>query len=600
MKIFSISLMASLMAAPICAEPVAFELTNAGAYDIQTDSQRLKNLFDRFFEDTQRMNPEFATYLGITREYNAQWSDFSEEGFFNRNQMMQSYLDELLSIDLQTLTNEEGVSYQVLKKALDESLEEYQLKIRYMPLDHLSGVPFEIQQILDVMPVDTRQDYENILSRLDAIPKLLDQTLVLLDKGLNEGLTQPRIPLRSLPQGILNLISPDFKESVFFCPFLNYPVDFRPDECGDFSARAVRLIEKKVYPAYQKLYNYVANVYLPNCRDTISISDLPEGKRRYQFYINHHTTTSLTPEEIHACGLKEVERIRQEMKRIVDDLGFQGPFEEFFHYLNTNPDFYYDTSEDLLSGYRQIIQTINAKLPELFRRLPKLPCEVVPVPSYSEQTQIGAYYMPGSPSSGRPGRFFVNTYDLPTRPKWEMESLALHEAIPGHHFQITIAQENSKLPEFRKNLNFTAYVEGWALYAESLGGEIGLYQSPYSKFGRLVAEVWRAVRLVVDTGMHALGWTREEAIAYFKANTGVDGHDVITEIDRYLVWPGQALSYKIGELTIQKWRNEAKEALGDAFDIRQFHDILLEKGALPLDICEQQIQQWISAQQGAE
>jgi uncharacterized protein (DUF885 family) len=557
---------------------------------------RLNNLLGHFFEDLQRTQPEFATYVGKTRQYNGLWTDYSEEGFANRYQLMQKYLGELLSINRTILPIEEQINYDVLERFLNESLEAYHLKARYMPLDHLSGAPLEVEHLPALMPTETLDDYEKFLQKLAGIPLLITQNIALMEKGLEEGLTPPQAALKSLPQRLQNLISAAPEQSLFFKPFREFPESFTQAEKDALKVKAAAIIQESIYPAYEQLLEYLNATYLPNCRQSIGFCALPNGPEFYQYQIKTQTTTNLSPVEIHAMGLAEVARIRSEMESILTECDFQGSVSNFLHFLNTDPQFFYTEKEHLLDGYREIARIIHAKLPLLFRKLPKTPFEIVPISAEAEQNAVAAYYMPGSLETGRPGRFYANTYDLASRPKWQMESLTLHEAIPGHHFQISIAQENTSLSEFRKYTGYTAYIEGWALYAESLGSEIGLYQSPSSKFGRLIEEIWRAVRLVVDTGMHALNWSREESIAYFMFHTGASEREATTEIDRYLVWPGQALAYKTGELSIQKWRKHAQEVLGERFDIRAFHDVLLEQGALPLDVCEKQIQRWIDSQ----
>jgi prolyl oligopeptidase len=337
-----------------------------------------------------------------------------------------------------------------------------------------------------------------------------------------------------------------------------------------------------------------------NCRETFGVSDLPNGKAFYQYCVKKHTTTDLDPLEIHQIGLKEVERIQGEMQTILDTIQFPGTMDDYFTFLQETPEFYYSDPVSLIEGYKTITRHIESQLHLLFCHMPKLSLEILPIPEFAQVNQIGAYYMPGSMDTGRPGRFYANTYDLNSRPKWQMETLALHEGIPGHHFQISIAQEIEGIPAFRKYISYTAYIEGWGLYSESLGRELGLDKTPENQFGRLIDEIWRAVRLVVDTGIHAFGWSRDDAIAYMKQKTGISQREVMTEIDRYMVMPGQALAYKIGELSIKRWRKEAQEVLGDQFDIRAFHDMLLEKGALPLDVCEKFVYAWIEQMMASE
>jgi len=336
--------------------------------------------------------------------------------------------------------------------------------------------------------------------------------------------------------------------------------------------------------------------YLPAARESISISDLPGGKDWYAYQVRRYTTTSLSARQIHDLGLAEVKRIRGEMDRVIAHLGFKGSYTNFTFFLRTNQQFYFTDGQELLAAYRDIAKRADPELARLFGKLPRLPYGVVAVPGHAEKSQTTAYYLPGSPPVGRPGYFYANTYDLASRPKWEMEPLTLHEAVPGHHLQLALAQEMENVPEFRKHSSYTAFVEGWALYAESLGGEMGFYKDPYARFGRLTYEIWRAIRLVVDTGIHSLGWSRQQAIDYFQANAGKPLHDIIVEVDRYIVWPGQALAYKIGELKIKELRAYAARELGSGFDLRTFHDRILGQGALPLDILETQLKVWVASQ----
>jgi len=341
---------------------------------------------------------------------------------------------------------------------------------------------------------------------------------------------------------------------------------------------------------------FMENEYIPAARKTIAMGDLPNGKAWYAYNVKQSTTTDLTPEQIHEIGLSEVKRIRSEMDEIIKSVDFEGTFEEFLDFLRTDPQFYHETKEDLLREYRDIAKRADPELMKLFGRLPRTPYGVIPIPSYAEKSQTTAYYQRGSVEAGRPGNFFANTYALETRPRWEMEALTLHEAVPGHHLQLALQDELEEMPWFRRVGGYTGFIEGWGLYSESLGVEMGFYKDPYSKFGQLTYEMWRAIRLVVDTGMHQLGWTRQQAIDYFMKNAGKQEHDVIVEVDRYIVWPGQALAYKIGELKIKELRAYATNALGDDFDIRAFHDEVLGKGALPLSVLDANIRAWVKEQ----
>jgi uncharacterized protein (DUF885 family) len=344
------------------------------------------------------------------------------------------------------------------------------------------------------------------------------------------------------------------------------------------------------------LHDYIASTYLPACRDTIAATALPNGAAAYAFHVRWQTTTDLTPQQIHEIGLSEVKRIRGEMDRVIASTGFKGSFHDFTEFLRTDARFYYDKAEDLVNGYRIIDKKIDPELAHEIGKLPRLTYGVCPIPDFKAPSQTTAYYQPGSPAVGRPGCFFVNTYNLHARPKWEMEALSLHESVPGHHLQLSLAQEMQDVPEFRKHVGYSAFVEGWALYGESLGEELGQYKDPYSKFGQLTYEMWRAVRLVVDTGMHSMGWTREQAIQFFKDNTGKTDQDITVEVDRYIVWPGQALAYKLGQMKIRELRTEAEKKLGTKFDVRKFHDAVLGNGAVPLNVLQAQVERWIGEQ----
>jgi uncharacterized protein (DUF885 family) len=357
---------------------------------------------------------------------------------------------------------------------------------------------------------------------------------------------------------------------------------------------ATEAFTKKIAPAFQKLHDFLVSKYLPGARTTIGASKLPNGDKIYAYTTRQQTTTELTPAQIHKIGLDEVKRIRAEMDKVIVSTGFTGDFHAFTKFLLTDPKFYYPDGESLLSGYRDIAKRIDAKLVELFGLLPRLPYGVRPVPAYAEKSQAAAYYESGSLKAGRPGYFFANTYDLPGRPKWGMETLTLHEAVPGHHFQIALAQEMEDLPEFRKHGGYNAFAEGWALYAESLGYEMGFFKDPYQNFGHLGDEMLRAVRLVVDTGLHSMDWTRERAIQYFEENTGNPPHDIEVEVDRYIVWPSQALGYKIGQLKIRELRSFAEKQLGETMDLRAFHDEVLRNGALPMSVLEAHIREWVA------
>jgi uncharacterized protein (DUF885 family) len=501
----------------------------------------------------------------------------------------------LASIDRARLSPPDQVHHDLFKRGVEEALEGRRFRAELMPVSQMEGVQQSVAQLLAMMPATSVREYENLVARIRGVPTLVDQTIALMRAGLDAGLTPPRITLRDVPQQVRIQIVDDPMASPMLAAFRQFPEAVGGADRDRLGRAAVDAFAGAVAPAYRRLLAFLETEYIPRTRETIAASDLPDGLAYYAYKVRQSTTTDLTAERIHEIGLAEVKRIRAEMDGVMASAGFTGSFGDFVDFLRTDARFFFERPEDLLVAYRDICKRADPVLPRLFGTLPRLPYGVVPVPAYAEKSQTTAYYEPGSPAAGRPGQFFANTYDLKARPKWEMEALSLHEAVPGHHLQIALAQEMPDMPEFRKHSFYTAYVEGWGLYAESLGGEMGFYKDPYSRFGQLTYEMWRAIRLVVDTGMHALGWSRQQAIDYFVANAGKAEHDIVVEIDRYIVWPGQALAYKIGELKIKELRALASGELGERFDVRAFHDQVLGSGAVPLDVLEARIREWISA-----
>jgi uncharacterized protein (DUF885 family) len=558
-----------------------------------SESERLQKLFDLFWDYQMHASPEYATYVGYPG-LDDRWSDQSPESIeFGR------HLDPILhaalaSIDRSKLTPSEQVNYDLAVHHVEESIEGEKFHGEYLQISQLGGPQQEAVQLLSIMPGRSVKDYENILARMRGVPKVIDQSIALLDRGLKEGITPPRVTLRDVPAQVESLLVDDPLKSPMLKAFQSFPDSVPAADRERLTREAVQAFKEQVAPSFRKLHGYLVNTYLPASRESTAMGDLPNGKAWYAYLARTYTTTNLTPEQIHQIGLAEVKRIRGEMDTLIASTGFKGSFADFCNFLRTDPRFFFDKPEDLLAAYRDIAKRIDPELIRLFGHLPRLPYGVIPVPAYSEKSQTTAYYEEGSLAAGRPGEFNANTYDLKSRPKWEMEALTSHEAVPGHHLQLSIAQEMEGVPEWRRHDDYTAFVEGWGLYSESLGGEIGLYKDPYSKFGQLTYEVWRAIRLVVDTGMHTMGWTRQQAIDYFKANSAKADHDIEVEIDRYIVTPGQALAYKIGELKIKELRAYSEKELGPKFDIRAFHDHVLGNGAVPLDLLEKNIKAWVA------
>ncbi len=549
--------------------------------------------------------PEVATGVGFPGQ-DARWTDDSPAGIERREKHLAESIAQLKQIRRDALPDSEKLNFDLYSQLLEASQEGLKFgddpfpfrfvvpHSLWMPINQMEGVQQGAADALENTPHHNVAEYEIILLRMKALPAYVDQQTDLLKVGLKRGYTPPKITLRDLPKQIADLIPADPMASALLQPFTEFPSSISEADRTRLTDQAKQIYTSSLAPAFQRLHDYVANTYLPACRDNIAAISLPDGNAAYTFHVRWQTTTNLTPAQIHEIGLSEVKRIRAEMDKVIASVNFKGSFHDFTEFLRNDPRFYYDKPDDLVNGYRVIAKRIDPELAHEFGKLPRLPYGVCPIPDFKAPSQTTAYYQPGSPAVGRPGCYFVNTYNLHARPKWEMEALSLHEAVPGHHLQLSLAQEMENVPEFRKHVGYSAFVEGWALYSESLGEELGLLKDPYSKFGQLTYEMWRAVRLVVDTGMHSMGWTREQAIQFFKDNTGKTDQDITVEVDRYIVWPGQALAYKLGQLKIRELRTEAEKKQGSAFNVRTFHDAVLESGSIPLDVLESHIHGWLA------
>lgn len=562
----------------------------------QPDSERFHALLEADWEYVLEHAPEFATYVGDPR-YNDRWNDYSLEAVERWEAHDREVMRQLEAIDRDALNEADRLNYDLFRYNREMAIAGHRFPEEYLPVNQLWGVQQNIAETVNRMPRQTVKQYEDILGRMRSADEPIEQTIERMRRGLERGLTPPAIALRDVPAQIRAQIVESPEDSPIFRPFEEFPASIDEPDRERLRQAAREAIAETIVPAYEKLLAFFVDHYLPNARESIALSALPDGEAWYRHRVRDMTTTGLSPEDIHELGLREVERIRAEMDALIEQTGFEGSFSDFTEFVQTDPRFYFDDEEALLVAYRDIAKRLDPELPKLFGTLPRNPYGVRPVPEYAEKSQTTAYYMPGSPQAGRAGYFYANTYALDTRPKWEMEALTAHEAVPGHHLQISIAQELPDVPNFRRWGGYTAFVEGWGLYAESLGEELGLYEDPYSKYGQLTYEMWRAIRLVVDTGMHAKGWSRQQAIDFFAANSSKQLHDITVEIDRYIVRPGQALAYKLGELKFKALRARAKSELGEAFDVRAFHDALLENGALPLHLVEAHIEQWIAQQQ---
>lgn len=569
---------------------LVLSLLFANAASAETLQELLKAEWEWFLRD----NPEAATMLGEKR-YADRLTDRSAEAFARRREHNAAVLKRLAAIDRAKLSEADRLNYDLFLYQSQLAAAGDRFPYEVATVNQMGGIYMTLSELAQQIPRDTVKDHEHFLARMRAFPRAIDDTIALLRRGAELGVTPSRIIVRDVGELIANQISDDpAKSPIYTIAFTNFRSTIPAGEQERLQKEALAVLQKDVLPAMRKLHEFWTREYYPKTREALAWTAVPQGKEWYAHQVKVETTTDLTPDEIHELGKKEVARIRAEMEKIREQTGFKGSLEEFFTFLRNDPRFYYTKREDLLLAYRDICKRVDPELTRLFGRIPRLPYGVVPVPEYSEKAQTTAYYNAGSPAAHRPGLYYVNLYDLKSRPKWEMEALSLHEAVPGHHFQIALAQELGDLPEFRQNMSVNAYIEGWALYAESLGPDLGMYTDPYSRFGQLTYEMWRAVRLVVDTGMHAKGWTRKQAIDFFVANSSKPLHDIEVEIDRYVAWPGQALGYKLGELKIKELRARAEKRLGERFDIRAFHDAVLGAGPLPLSVLETRIDAWMA------
>ena len=531
------------------------------------------------------------------RSGNDQWTDMSPSAFRGRYEDEGRFVQRLEQIEPATLSADAQVNRAMLLRQLRDNLREYEDGLHLIALDMRSG-PQHRHSMIDTLPMESAQDHEDWLNRLRGLPEQLAQYQALLSEGISRNRTQAQIVMSRVPLQIANLITDQATESPFYRAFATMPEAIDPDTRAWLQSAAATIIEQQINPALQVLLEFLERDYLPAARPP-GIGAVPGGKQVYSRLAQHFTTTDLTPDEIHEIGLREVARIRGEMETVIDTVGFKGDITAFNEFLRTDPQFYYETPEALLEGYQAVSKRLDPGLVKLFGKLPRAPYGVRPIPDEEAPDTTTAYYMRPAIDGSRPGWYYVNLYQPEVRPKFEMEVLSVHESVPGHHLQIALAQELTGLPEFRRNGGFTAFIEGWGLYSERLGYDMGLYEDPYSRYGQLVYDMWRAVRLVVDTGIHYFGWSRQKAIDYFLANAAKSEADIINEIDRYIGWPGQALAYKIGQMKMLELRGEAETALGEDFDIRAFHDHMLGAGALPLDILESRMDTWLAEQVAA-
>ena len=584
------------LVAPLAAMAAPAPATAPGPAANQ-ESRRLNDLFERYFEEYLELHPVSATYIGDNRYNDRIANDLGPEWRARWHAVNERYLAEIRRIDPATLGGEDRVSWEVFVRERSRQLEGERFPDYLLPIDQHGGLATLMPMLgsgRNAQPFATTKDYEAWLGRLGGFPVWVDQAIANMREGVQKGVVQPRVVMERLLPQLDDLLVEKPEDSLFWSPLANFPEGVPAADRPRLEAAYRRAIAEQVLPAYRRLRDYVRDEYLPKCRTSIAWTALPDGEAWYQYYVSEHTTTDMGAQQIHDIGVAEVKRILGEMDGVRRTVGFQGDLPAFFDHLETDPRFYFTNGADLIEGFRVLKQRIDAALPKLFSVFPKADYEIREVEAYRAASAAGGSYQRPSADGSRPGIFYVNTYNLKAQPKFGMETLSLHEASPGHHFQIAIQQELTGLPKFRRfGGHYTAFVEGWALYAEYLGKELGMFTDPYQWFGRLNDEQLRAMRLVVDTGIHALGWSRDQAIQFMLDNSTLARTDVESEVDRYISWPGQALGYKIGDLRIQALRHRAEAELGTRFDVRDFHREVLSDGSVPISVLEAKIDRWV-------
>jgi len=565
------------------------------------ESVKLQRVFDDYFEEYLQLNPILATSIGDPRYNDRFVVSISPAGRAADEKLVRDYLVRIGTVDRSRLAGQDLLSYEVFKSAREREIGRFRFPDQLIPLNQFYSVPNSFAQLGSgngLQPFKTVKDYDDFLKRVDGFAAWIDQAIVNMREGVARGYTLPQVLAeRVLPQLDAHIVARP-EDSLYWGPVRNLPADFSAADRERVTAAYRAAIETKIVPSYRKLRDFMRDDYLPKCRTSVGLDALPDGKAWYEYRVREITTTNYTPAQIHEIGLREVARIRGEMLGVMTTVGFKGSLDDFFKYLNTDARFTFTDRDALIAGYDAIRTRVNPQLPKLFEILPKADYEVRAVEPFREKSAAGGQYQAASADGSRPGIFYANAYDLTARPNWAMEALSLHEANPGHHFQISIQREQTGLPKFRRFGGYTAYSEGWALYAESLGPDLGMYTDPYQYFGRLEGELFRAIRLVVDTGLHSKGWTRQQVLDYIVANSATSEARRVAETERYIAIPGQALAYKIGQLAISALRARAEKELGPKFDVRKFHTVILVDGALPLDVLEAKVDRWIAAQRG--
>lgn len=594
MSLLSKPLVRVLLAACLLAT-----LGSAAAKPAPSDdpSAALHQLFADEWQRQLALSPISASTYG-ERKYDALMPDLSAEALAASRAADRAALSRLQAIDPAKLSPADRLNYRVFAWQLQDSISGEAFPQELLPISQQGGIQ-TFHTLLEQLPLKTAKDYRNWLTRLDKLDQLIAQNLDLMKRGVKAGVVPPRVVMQRVLGQLNTQVVDTPEQSPFWAGFAEMPAGIAEADQQALRQQAREVLKAKVLPAYREFRDYFENTYLPACSESIAVTDLPGGEAYYRWLAQHFTTTELSPDQIHQIGLDEVARIRAEMEKIKAKVGFEGDLSAFFHYLRTDPKFFYSDPQELLKAYRNTAKRIDPELVKVFGKLPRLTYGVRPIPDEIAPDTYTAYYQPGALDGSRAGYYYVNLYKPESRPIWEMMALSLHESVPGHHFQFALAAEQPEQPMFRRAAYVVAYGEGWALYAERLGYDMGLYDDPYDQFGQLTYDMWRAVRLVVDTGMHAKGWSRDRAIQFFRDNAPKTDQDITNEIDRYIAWPGQALGYKIGQLRILEIRAKAEKALGERFDLRAFHDALLAVGSVPLSVLEAEMDDWVRQQTSA-
>jgi uncharacterized protein (DUF885 family) len=559
---------------------------------------QLDKFYTDFWEASLKLNPIQATFVGDPR-YNDQLPNFLSKDYIDQtNRFNEEWLAKAKAIGPDGLSGQALLSYNIFIKQQQDAIDGERFHNELLPIDQFNNLALLAVQLgsgTNAQPFQTVKDYDDWLARASKIPAIYDQAIANMREGVKQGIVQPKVLMVKVVPQLDAVIKDKVEDSEFWGPIKNMPKTFSEADKARLTDAYRHLIADQLMPSYRKLRAYIADDYMTHARDTVGYSALPNGKDWYAYQVRMMTTTDESPGQIHQIGLNEVARIKKQMDALRAQVGFKGDLNAFFHYLNSDPKFTFKTKQELLDGYNSVLAKVEKGVPRDYAIHPKAKFEIRPFETYREKSAAGGEYQPPSEDGSRPGIFYVNTYDLPSRKTWEMEDLFLHEAIPGHHFQLSIQQEQTGLPKFRRFGGFTAYIEGYALYCETIGYELGMYTDPYQKFGQLQNEQFRAMRLVVDTGIHSMGWTRDQAIAYMLDNSAMSKTDVIAEVERYIAMPGQALAYKTGQMKITELRAKAAKALGPKFDVRAFHTELLKDGALPLAVLEEKIDSWVES-----